>query len=91
MEPGIASACGVEIDRIKCDKAAAFLRHTVGELERRGVSSSRLEEPEIQCKAIEQVCILTPLPSSSARGDGVGGEFGGAWRRPKYSAGRLSR
>ncbi len=26
LEPGIAGARGIEIDRIKCDKAAAFLK-----------------------------------------------------------------
>jgi hypothetical protein len=55
VEPGIASAFGVEIDRIKCDKAVAFLRQAVLELQRRGVSSGQFEVPVIQCAPIEQV------------------------------------
>lgn len=30
LEPGIAGARGIEIDRIKCDKAAAFLKQVCG-------------------------------------------------------------
>lgn len=55
VEPGIASAFGVEIDRIKCDKAAAFLRQTVAELARRSVTQQQLDVPAIECSPIEQV------------------------------------
>ena len=55
LEPGIAGARGVEIDRIKCDKAEAFLRQAVLELQRRGVAGEGLTPPPIQCSAIENV------------------------------------
>jgi hypothetical protein len=55
LEPGIAGARGVEIDRIKCDKADAFLRQAVLELQRRGVAPEGLVPPPIQCSAIENV------------------------------------
>ena len=55
LEPGIAGATGVEIDRIKCDKADAFLRQAVLELQRRGVAPEGLVPPPIQCSAIEDV------------------------------------
>lgn len=40
LEPGIAGARGIEIDRIKCDKAVAFLRQATLELQRRGVAGA---------------------------------------------------
>ena len=55
LEPGIAGANGVEIDRIKCDKAEAFLRQAVLELQRRGVAPEGLVPPPIECAAIENV------------------------------------
>lgn len=62
IEPGIQSALGVEIDRIKCDKAVAFLRQTANELQRRGVcKENALIIPEINCSSIEQVGILLVL------------------------------
>ena len=56
LEPGIGGALGIEIDRIKCDKAAAFLRQALAELRRRGLAGAdRLVPPEIRCSPIEQV------------------------------------
>lgn len=57
VDPGISAASGVEIDRIKCDKAAAFLQRSILELQRRGVlgAGEPPEPPQIQCRAIEQV------------------------------------
>jgi hypothetical protein len=56
LEPGIASARGIEIDRIKCDKATAFLRQAALELARRGVAGAAdLPLPPIECSAIEGV------------------------------------
>ena len=54
MYPGVASGFGIEIDRIKCDKAAAFLRHSVKELKRRAAIEELLV-PRIQCSSIEKV------------------------------------
>ena len=62
VDPGIASGFGVEIDRIKCDKAAAFLRQALVELRRKGVvrpGDNHLQEPpSIQCAPIEQVGVV---------------------------------
>jgi hypothetical protein len=55
LEPGIAGARGIEIDRIKCDKAAAFLRQAVAELRRRGAAGDALVPPPVECSAIEKV------------------------------------
>lgn len=56
LEPGIAGARGIEIDRIKCDKAVAFLRQATLELQRRGVAGAdALVLPQIECSPIEKV------------------------------------
>ena len=55
IEPGIASAFGVEIDRVKVDKADAFLRQTLAEMRRRGLATDALAAPRIQCSPVEQV------------------------------------
>lgn len=58
VDPGIASGFGVEIDIIKCKKAAAFLFQTTAALLKRGAASESLEIPSIQCSPIEQVLLL---------------------------------
>ena len=56
LEPGIAGGLGVEIDRVKCDKAHAFLAQAVRELRRRGVAGSdALQPPPIKCCPVEEV------------------------------------
>ena len=54
VSPGVATASGIEIDRIKCNKAAAFLKHTVLELSRR-VAGKAVGLPKVQCSSIEKV------------------------------------
>ena len=68
VSTGLASSFGVEIDAIKCQKAAAFLQQTTAELARRGgPEAEALPLPPITCSPIEQV---GPSPSSaSERGD----------------------
>jgi len=53
VNPGVASGFGIEIDRIKCDKAAAFLKHSLTELGRRG-GGAALALPRVQCSSIEK-------------------------------------
>ncbi|GAB4821524.1 hypothetical protein N2152v2_008570 [Parachlorella kessleri] len=75
VDPGIASGFGVEIDRIKCDKAAAFLRQALVELRRKGVvgpGDSQLQEPpSIQCAPIEQMKTLDPCTHAYSFWEGV--------------------
>lgn len=56
LAAGLTSSYGVEIDAIKCQKAAAFLAQTRTELSRRGAMPPWFTAvPEVSCSAIEQV------------------------------------
>lgn len=55
VDPGVAGAYGVEIDRIKCDKAAAFVRQTDAALTSRKAINRLLPLPAVQHAAVEQV------------------------------------
>lgn len=55
VDPGVAGAYGVEIDRIKCDKAAAFVRQTDAALTARKAINRLLPLPAVQHAAVEQV------------------------------------
>jgi hypothetical protein len=59
VNPGVASGFGIEIDRIKCDKAAAFLKHSLAELGRRG-GGTGLALPRVQCSSIEKASASLP-------------------------------
>lgn len=72
LSPGIAGARGIEIDRIKCDKAAAFLRQAIAQLARRGViQDAQVAPPEIECSAIERVRSLDPCTHAYSFWEGV--------------------
>ena len=60
----MAAAYGVEIDSIKCDKAAAFVRQTDSALRARGAVTRLLPLPAVQCAAVEQVPAFS-MPSSA--------------------------
>ena len=64
VSPGVASASGIEIDRIKCNKAAAFLKHTIQELSKRN-SEKAVLLPKFQCSSIEKVLYPTCLSPNS--------------------------
>ena len=55
---GVAGAYGVELDRIKCDKAAAFIRQTDAALTTRGAITCVLPLPAVQHAAVEQVRVV---------------------------------
>lgn len=56
LAAGISESYGVEIDAIKCQKAAAFLAQTRAELEKRNKLPAWFAAvPEVSCSAIEQV------------------------------------
>jgi hypothetical protein len=58
LAAGLTSSYGVEIDAIKCQKAAAFLAQTRMELTRRGATPPWFTAvPEVSCSAIEQASI----------------------------------
>lgn len=46
----------------QCDKAEAFLRQAVAELQRRGLAGERLAPPPVECAAIEDVSAALPQP-----------------------------
>ncbi|KAL4855805.1 hypothetical protein ACK3TF_003578 [Chlorella vulgaris] len=72
LEPGIAGARGIEIDRIKCDKAAAFCKQAVAELRRRGIAGAEeLVPPPVECSAIEKVRSLDPCTHAYSFWEGV--------------------
>lgn len=63
MEPGIAGARGIEIDRIKCDKAAAFLKQVKLACLLRRVAWSRLPSARISGRLCCQLaCGATACP-----------------------------
>ena len=63
LRPGVACAWGVEVDRIKCVKACAFLKQTMAQLLQRNFPTLHLEFdlPTVQCSAVEEVraCMYT--------------------------------
>ena len=60
VNPGVAAASGIEIDKIKCNKAAAFLKHSVAELSKR-INGKTVVVPKVQCSSIEKVQHFTFL------------------------------
>ena len=57
IRPGLASAFGIELDKVKCDKADAFLSQTISEMQRRQQIAAGFVLPLIQCAAIEEVLL----------------------------------
>ena len=56
LSPGVAAGFGVEIDAVKCDKAAPFLARCEAALrKRRGLAAAPLPVPVVQCAPVEQV------------------------------------
>ena len=54
MNPGVAGGWGMEVDRVKCDKAAAFLAQAATALLRRGAVAQALAVPHVRCAPVEQ-------------------------------------
>jgi len=54
VSPGVAGGWGMEVDRIKCDKAAAFLAQAAAALLRRGAVTAALPVPLVRCAPVEQ-------------------------------------
>ncbi|KAK9829586.1 hypothetical protein WJX72_006653 [[Myrmecia] bisecta] len=79
---GIASAFGIEIDSIKVEKAVAFLRQTVREVQKRGAASEKLAPPEVICSSIEEVPSLSDATHAYSFWEGVPPDA-------KYAFGRL--
>lgn len=69
LAAGLTSSYGVEIDAIKCQKAAAFLAQTRTELSRRGAMPPWFTAvPEVSCSAIEQASSVAAVCCCSASG-----------------------
>lgn len=71
VSPGIASAHGIEIDRIKCDKAEAFLKQTLLVLGRRVELKLDLPIPTMTCAPIEDISTLEPFSHAYSFWEGV--------------------
>ena len=54
VNPGVAGGWGMEVDRVKCDKAAAFLAQAAAALLRRGAVAQALAVPHVRCAPVEQ-------------------------------------
>lgn len=55
VDPGVTDAFGIELDGVKCDKAAAFVMQTLGELQRRGMLDDDVAYPSVRQAAVEEV------------------------------------
>lgn len=55
VDPGVRDAFGIELDSVKCDKAAAFVMQTLCELQRRGMLGDDVPYPGVRQAAIEEV------------------------------------
>ena len=74
VAPGVAAGFGVEVDAVKCDKAAPFLQRCEAALRKRGVTAKPLPLPAVQCAPVERVrrvygvlvcCPITLRPRSN--------------------------
>ena len=73
VNPGVAGGWGVEVDRIKCDKAAAFLAQAAAALLRRGALAQALAVPHVRCAPVEQArCPLRGKNPQSLVGRALG-------------------
>jgi hypothetical protein len=71
VSPGVASAHGIEIDRIKCNKAEAFLKQTALVLGRRVDLKQDLPVPTLTCAPIEDISTLEPFSHAYSFWEGV--------------------
>ena len=55
VSPGVGAGFGVEVDAVKCDKAAPFLSRCEAALRQRRVTTAVLPVPAVQCAPVEQV------------------------------------
>ncbi|GIL61222.1 hypothetical protein Vafri_15627 [Volvox africanus] len=68
---GVGSAWGVELDRIKCDKAAAFCRNVIQQLVKQEFLGSTVEVPSVICSPVEKVASLEPATHAYSFWEGV--------------------
>ncbi|GLI65751.1 hypothetical protein VaNZ11_009351 [Volvox africanus] len=68
---GVGSAWGVELDRIKCDKAAAFCRNVIQQLVKQELLRSTVEVPSVICSPVEKVASLEPATHAYSFWEGV--------------------
>ncbi|KAK9826092.1 hypothetical protein WJX81_001533 [Elliptochloris bilobata] len=71
VSPGVAGGWGVEVDRIKCDKAAAFLAQAAAALLQRGAVAQALTVPHVRCAPVEQVTSLAPATHAYSFWEGI--------------------
>ncbi|GIL79211.1 hypothetical protein Vretifemale_8592 [Volvox reticuliferus] len=68
---GVGSAWGVELDRVKCDKAAAFCQNVIRQLIKQELLGSSVEVPSVLCSPIEKVASLEPATHAYSFWEGV--------------------
>lgn len=68
---GVERAWGVELDRVKCDKAIAFNRHVVRLMVERGLMPAGVAVPTFRCAPVEEVDTLEPATHAYSFWEGV--------------------
>ncbi|KXZ50220.1 hypothetical protein GPECTOR_17g857 [Gonium pectorale] len=68
---GVTSAWGVELDRVKCNKAAAFCGHVMENLVAKGLMAPDVPVPPVRCAPVEEVSTLDPATHAYSFWEGV--------------------
>ncbi|PNH02098.1 hypothetical protein TSOC_011949 [Tetrabaena socialis] len=71
VDAGVSAAWGVELDRVKCDKAAAFLGHVLHHMVERELLPPGVQAPHIICSPVEKVSTLDPATHAYSFWEGV--------------------
>jgi hypothetical protein len=67
----VATATGIELDRVKCAKAAAFFKLAITQLQQKGVVPVDMIMPSIKCSPIEAIVSLNPATHAYSFWEGV--------------------
>ncbi|KAG2445539.1 hypothetical protein HXX76_000154 [Chlamydomonas incerta] len=70
---GVPCTWGVELDRVKCDKAAAFCQHVLGNLVTKNVMPAGVDVPPVHCSPVEKFATLDPATHAYSFWEGVPG------------------
>ncbi|GFR49150.1 hypothetical protein Agub_g11168 [Astrephomene gubernaculifera] len=70
---GVSTTWGVELDRVKCDKAAAFCEHVIDNLKTKEMLPADTRVPAVICSPIEKIPSLDPATHAYSFWEGVPG------------------
>ncbi|PNW79759.1 hypothetical protein CHLRE_08g365550v5 [Chlamydomonas reinhardtii] len=68
---GVPCTWGVELDKVKCDKAAAFCQHVLGNLVTKEVLPAGVAVPPVHCSPVEKFASLDPATHAYSFWEGV--------------------